>query len=158
MSFPYPTGLTGKFVSYKMQKLVLTFFFPFFVSSKAAMLVLTRWHTHRRDDVLRAVSTLKPLGSSYTTIKVGTKPYIRSVPKELNTDQSAVLEAVQVLGYVTVQMLMVNLRWRRARAQTVLEDLVAEGMLWLAKDTKEWEYWTPSVMIDSDGVVISTGP
>ncbi|KAK3313750.1 EAP30/Vps36 family-domain-containing protein [Apodospora peruviana] len=101
------------------------------------------------DDILRAVATLEPLGSAYSVIKVGSKPYIRSVPKELNTDQSAVLEAVQVLGYVSVSMLMVNLRWARARAQTALEDLVGEGMLWVDKHSDEWEYWSPGFMLES---------
>ncbi|KAL2136349.1 hypothetical protein VTI74DRAFT_4181 [Chaetomium olivicolor] len=101
------------------------------------------------DDILRAVGTLKPLGSAYSVIKVGSKPYIRSVPKELNTDQSAVLEAAQVLGYVSVSMLMVNLKWMRARAQTALEDLVGEGMLWVDKQSEEWEYWSPGFMLEN---------
>ncbi|KAK3380411.1 EAP30/Vps36 family-domain-containing protein [Lasiosphaeria ovina] len=103
------------------------------------------------DDILRAVGTLKPLGSAYSIVKVGSKPYIRSVPKELNTDQSAVLEAAQVLGYVSVSMLMVNLRWTRARAQTAIEDLVGEGMLWVDKQSpREHEYWSPGFMLESD--------
>ncbi|KAI1144122.1 ESCRT-2 complex [Hypoxylon sp. FL0543] len=109
------------------------------------------------DDVLRAVGTLKPLGSSYSVIKVGNKPYIRSVPKELNTDQSAVLEAVQVLGYVSVSMLMVNLRWTRARAQTAVEDLLGEGMLWVDKQAQEWEYWSPGFMLDVDSATAVGG-
>ncbi|KAL0473934.1 EAP30/Vps36 family domain-containing protein [Neurospora intermedia] len=106
--------------------------------------------TVNRDDILRAVGTLKPLGSAYSVIKVGSKQYIRSVPKELNTDQSAVLEAAQVLGYVSVSMLMDNLRWTRARAQTALEDLVGEGMLWVDKQGIEWEYWSPGFMLEGD--------
>ncbi|KAK3374860.1 EAP30/Vps36 family-domain-containing protein [Podospora didyma] len=103
------------------------------------------------DDILRAVGTLKPLGSAYSVVKVGSKPYIRSVPKELNTDQSAVLEAVQVLGYVSVSMLMANLRWARARAQTAVEDLVGEGMLWVDKQTGgEFEFWSPGFMLESE--------
>ncbi|KAI1769579.1 ESCRT-2 complex [Hypoxylon sp. FL1150] len=105
------------------------------------------------DDVLRAVATLKPLGSSYSIVRVGSKSYVRSVPKELNTDQSAVLEAVQVLGYVSVSMLMVNLRWQRARAQTAVEDLLGAGMLWVDKQAAEWEYWSPGFMLDVDGSV-----
>ncbi|KAI0883426.1 ESCRT-2 complex [Annulohypoxylon maeteangense] len=108
------------------------------------------------DDVLRAVGTLKPLGSSYSVIRVGNKPYIRSVPKELNTDQSAVLEAVQVLGYVSISMLMVNLRWARARAQTAVEDLLGEGMLWVDKQAPEWEYWSPGFMLDVDVTTTTT--
>ncbi|KAL1880791.1 hypothetical protein VTK73DRAFT_5176 [Phialemonium thermophilum] len=105
------------------------------------------------DDILRAVETLKPLGSSYSLIKVGSKPYIRSVPKELNTDQSAVLEAAQLLGYVSVSMLMDNLKWKRPRAQTAIEDLVGEGMLWVDKQSEEWEYWSPGFMLESGGPV-----
>ncbi|KAI0381033.1 ESCRT-2 complex [Hypomontagnella monticulosa] len=109
------------------------------------------------DDVLRAVGTLKPLGSSYSVIRVGNRPYIRSVPKELNTDQSAVLEAVQVLGYVTVSMLMVNIRWARARAQTAVDDLLGEGMLWVDKQAPEWEYWSPGFMLDVDSAAATGG-
>jgi len=107
--------------------------------------------TESSDDVLRAVDTLKPLGSSYSTVKVGHKIYIRSVPKELNTDQSAVLEAAQLLGYVSVSMLMLNLRWPRARAKTAIDDLVSEGMLWVDQQCEEWEYWSPGFMLEADG-------
>jgi ESCRT-II complex subunit VPS22 len=114
---------------------------------------LTLTLTRFRDDILRAVGTLKPLGSSYSVIKVGSKPYIRSVPKELNIDQSAVLEAVQILGYVSVSMLMVNLKWSRPRAQTALEDLMGEGMLWVDKQCTEWEYWSPGFMLSGQDAV-----
>ena len=99
------------------------------------------------------MATLKPLGSSYSVIQVGNRPYVRSVPKELNTDQSAVLEAAQILGYVSVSMLMVNLRWARARALTAVEDLLAGGMLWVDKQAApEWEYWSPGFfMADTAG-------
>ncbi|AEO57370.1 hypothetical protein MYCTH_2109793 [Thermothelomyces thermophilus ATCC 42464] len=109
------------------------------------------------DDILRAVGTLKPLGSAYSIITVGSKPYIRSVPKELSTDQSAVLEAAQLLGYVSVSMLMVNLKWTRARAQTALEDLMAEGMLWVDKQSEEWEYWSPGFMLENQDFAGTTG-
>ncbi len=101
--------------------------------------------------MLRAVGTLKPLGSSYSVIRVGHKQYIRSVPKELNLDQSSVLEAVQVLGQVTVALLVVNLGWHRARAVTAVEDLESSGMLWVDKQApEEWEYWTPSMMANAE--------
>jgi ESCRT-II complex subunit VPS22 len=103
------------------------------------------------DDILRAVNTLKPLGSSYSTLTVGHKLYIRSIPKELNIDQSAVLEAAQLLGYVSVSMLMVNLRWPKARAKTAIDDLVSESMLWVDKQCdEEWEYWSPGFMLEME--------
>jgi ESCRT-II complex subunit VPS22 len=100
------------------------------------------------DDILRAVATLKPLGGGYSVVRVGSKDYIRSVPRELNTDQSAVLEAAQILGYVTVEMLAVNLGWPDARAKTAIDDLMGEGMLWVDKQARPWEYWSPSFMVD----------
>ncbi|KAI1393865.1 ESCRT-2 complex [Hypoxylon trugodes] len=110
------------------------------------------------DDVLRAVATLKPLGTGYSVVKVGNRSYVRSVPKELNTDQSAVLEAAQVLGYVSVSMLMVNLRWARARAQTNLDDLLGEGMLWVDKQAPdEWEYWSPGFMLEMGNDTTAAG-
>lgn len=101
------------------------------------------------DDILRAVNTLKPLGSSYSTLTVGHKLYIRSIPKELNTDQSAVLEAAQMLGYVSVSMLMLNLKWPRARAKTAIDDLVSESMLWVDMQSEETEYWSPGFMLEA---------
>lgn len=97
------------------------------------------------------MKSLAPLGSSYSIITVGHKQYIRSVPEELNTDQSAVLEAAQLLGYVSVSMLMVNLRWPRARAKTAIEDLLAKSMLWVDQQSEEWEYWTPGFMLEGGG-------
>ncbi len=77
--------------------------------------------------------------------------YIRSVPKELNTDQSDVLKAAQFLGYVSMSMLVINLKWPRARAKTAIDDLVSASMLWVDAQSEEWEYWTPS-FIHKEGV------
>ncbi len=60
------------------------------------------------------------------------------------------LEAVQVLGYVSVSMLMINLAWPAARAQTVVEDLLGEGMLWADKQSRECEYWSPDFIMGMD--------
>jgi ESCRT-II complex subunit VPS22 len=102
------------------------------------------------DDIRRAVKSLEPLGSGFTIVEIGATPMIRSVPKELNTDQSTVLEAVQVQGFVTVSMLQVNLNWERARASAVIEDLVADSLLWVDLQSKETEYWTPSFIHQSN--------
>lgn len=106
------------------------------------------------DDVRRAVETLKPLGGSYGIVRVGQKEYIRSVPRELSNDQVAAVEAAQVLGCVSISMLRDNLGWEQARCRTVIDDLVAEGMLWVDKQTGgEWEYWSPTFMVDTDDAI-----
>ncbi|KAL3492003.1 EAP30/Vps36 family-domain-containing protein [Aspergillus germanicus] len=102
------------------------------------------------DDVLRAVNSLEPLGSGFSIILVGRKQYIRSIPKELNTDQSTVLEVIQILGYVSVSMLQINLKWEKARAQTVLDDLLADGLVWVDLQCPEKEYWSPQGLLGDD--------
>ncbi|CBF79070.1 hypothetical protein AN7106.2 [Aspergillus nidulans FGSC A4] len=102
------------------------------------------------DDILRAVKALEPLGSGFSTILVGSKQYIRSIPKELNTDQATVLEVIQVLGYVSVSMLQINLNWEKARAKTVMDDLLADGLVWVDLQSAEEEYWSPQNLV-SDG-------
>lgn len=75
---------------------------------------------------------------------------IRSIPKELNTDQSTVLEAIQVLGYVTVSMLQDNLNWESARAETVIEYLLSDSLVWVDAQVREKEYWSPAFMHDAE--------
>lgn len=96
------------------------------------------------DDVLRAVASLEPLASGYAIMKLGSKQMIRSVPKELNIDQSTVLEVIQILGYVTASMLQINLKWARPRARAVIDDLVADSLVWVDRQSDETEYWSPA--------------
>lgn len=101
------------------------------------------------DDIKRAVKSLEPLGSGFTIMTLGAQQMIRSVPKELNPDQSTVLEVIQILGYVTVSMLQVNLNWEGARAVAVIDDLVSDSLVWLDNQCEEAEYWTPTAIQDS---------
>lgn len=82
-------------------------------------------------------------------MKLGSKQMVRSVPKELNVDQSTVLEVIQVLGYVTISMLQINLRWARPRAVAVIEDLVADSLVWVDRQAEEIEYWSPALELNS---------
>lgn len=102
------------------------------------------------DDIVRAVKSLKPLGSGFSIVTVGSKQMIRSIPKELNTDQSTVLEAIQILGYVTCSMLEDNLGWEYARAETVIQDLLADSLVWVDAQAPEKEYWSPVAMNDPE--------
>lgn len=96
------------------------------------------------DDVERALQSLEPLGGMFTIMKLGSGKFIRSVPKELNPDQSRVLEVIQIMGFVTVGMLRANLDWEQARAVAVIDDLVADGMVWVDEQGDEVEYWSPA--------------
>lgn len=103
------------------------------------------------DDILQAVKSLEPLGSGFHIISIGSKQFIRSIPKELNTDQSTVLEVLQLLGSVTVSLLQLNLRWEKARATTVIEDLLADSLVWVDTQCTENEYWSPQNLIGDKG-------
>lgn len=95
-------------------------------------------------DIEQAVLALAPLGGAYSITSIGNAKLIRSVPKELNTDQATVLEACQVMGHVTVSMLCVNLGWGRPRAVAVVEDLLADSLVWVDCLAEEKEYWSPA--------------
>ncbi|KAL8832168.1 MAG: hypothetical protein Q9170_004985, partial [Blastenia crenularia] len=94
--------------------------------------------------------SLGPLGSGFSVIMVGSRQMIRSIPKELNTDQTTVLEAIQVLGYVTCSMLEDNLGWEQPRAETVIQDLLADSLVWVDEQAPEKEYWSPTAMVADD--------
>ena len=102
------------------------------------------------DDIMRAVESLKPLGSGFKIVTIAGTQMIRSIPRELNTDQSTVLEALHVLGFVTVSMLEDNLAWEHARAVTVLEDLEANSLVWVDLKCAEEEYWSPAFLAGAD--------
>ena len=98
------------------------------------------------DDIMRALDALQPLGGGFKVVPLGSQKYIRSVPKELNPDQAVVLEVIQVLGHVTVSMLQANLGWDRARAIAVIDDLVADSLVWVDGQAEETEFWSPASM------------
>lgn len=100
------------------------------------------------DDIQRALDSLEPLGGMFKITMLGSTKFIRSVPKELNPDQSKVLEVIQVLGYVTVSMLQANLEWEPARAIAVIDDLVTDSLVWVDAQADETEFWSPARMHD----------
>lgn len=102
--------------------------------------------------------TLSPLGSGFTVTTLGSKQMIRSVPKELSSDQSSVLEVMQLIGgFATVSMLQLNLGWERARAYAILQDLTVDGLAWIDRQVAEPEYWSAAFIGESaDSVVART--
>ena len=96
-------------------------------------------------DILSAVGFLSPLGPGISVVTVGEKDYIRSVPQELSSDASELLALVQVFeGHLSGSKVVEVLGWERARAETVLEGLVAESVLWVDDQEMEREFWSPA--------------
>ncbi|WBW70639.1 ESCRT II complex subunit Dot2 [Schizosaccharomyces osmophilus] len=100
------------------------------------------------DDIVRAVLALKPLGPGCDIEEIAGKRYIRSLPLELSKDQNFVLEAVEVLGYVTASILKDNYGWDRGRCIHVLNDLVSKSLLWVDNQSMETTYWGASTLLD----------
>ncbi|KAK9463454.1 EAP30/Vps36 family-domain-containing protein [Lipomyces oligophaga] len=96
------------------------------------------------DDIVRAVDTLKPLGHGFGIVWLANREFIRSVPQEMSSDQAVAIEATQALGYISVPILRDNLNWEHARCLTVLNDLLAAGLVWVDDEARPKEYWSPS--------------
>jgi ESCRT-II complex subunit VPS22 len=47
-------------------------------------------------------------------------------------------------------MLQINLSWEKARAQTVIDDLLADGLVWVDLQCPEKEYWSPQNLLGDD--------
>lgn len=56
-----------------------------------------------RDDIVRSIKTLKPLSSGFEILIIGNRRMVRSVPKELDTDQSSLLLLSQVSRHFAAQ-------------------------------------------------------
>ncbi|GME86603.1 unnamed protein product [Ambrosiozyma monospora] len=97
-------------------------------------------------DVLKALDNLKVLGDELQIIKIGGKNYIKSVPQQLSNDQSLILSTSEMLGFVSIPMLHDNFNWKTVRCRTNLDELVANGLLWIDKKEGEREilYWSTS--------------
>lgn len=103
------------------------------------------------EDVVRAIKTLKPLGAGYEVIDVGGgRKVVRSVPKELDADQAAVLAIAHDEGGRVVEDFLVRRNgWTRERAHTALENMyLRDGLCWVDDQDKEYgrSYWVPSAM------------
>ena len=96
------------------------------------------------DDILRAIDMLKPLNAGYSVIRLAGKLYVRSVPRELDTDLSTLLIlAATTFGKLSTRMVRASTGWTDMRANTALENAVMrEGMAWVDEQTGgEREVW-----------------
>lgn len=95
-------------------------------------------------DLLKTVELINVLDKNFNTFLIGNKIFIRSVPQELNPDQSRVFEVCEIIGYTSVRLLVDNFSWPRHRAQDVLDTMMSFGFLWVDDQGKEKTYWEPS--------------
>ncbi|KAF9466423.1 EAP30/Vps36 family-domain-containing protein [Collybia nuda] len=102
------------------------------------------------DDVVRSIKTLEPLGAGYQVVEIGGRKMVRSVVKELDDDQSAVLAIAQQEGGRIAEDILVQRRgWAQERARAALENMVyRDGLCWLDDQDEQYgrAYWVPSAM------------
>lgn len=85
------------------------------------------------EDVRKAIDTLEPLHAGYRVTEAGGVTYVRTVPRELDTDQSMLLVlASESGGQLTARGIQEKTGWSRVRAETALGDCVMrEGLGWV---------------------------
>lgn len=90
--------------------------------------------------MVRAIRTLKPLSGGFEVLTIGDRKMVRSVPKELDEDQSALLVLAQVrivwlvccppnlvikkTGYVDATTVQKQWGWTTARTTQALVKLI----------------------------------
>jgi ESCRT-II complex subunit VPS22 len=107
-----------------------------------------------REDVIQAIGLLKPL-AGYSVVPVGGIDFVRSVPRELDTDQSALLViAAKTGGRLTESHIRKELGWNDVRARQALEDSVMrEGLGWVDEQDSERSVWLiASVEFEGQGL------
>ncbi|CCH43492.1 putative RING finger protein [Wickerhamomyces ciferrii] len=95
-------------------------------------------------DVEISVNLLSKLNPEFKLIQIGSKFYIKNFNIELTNDQNMVLEAVNNIGYISVSILRDNFGWKLYRSQTILDEMIANGYLWLDIHNGESLYWDPA--------------
>ncbi|ORX58027.1 winged helix DNA-binding domain-containing protein [Hesseltinella vesiculosa] len=97
------------------------------------------------DDIIRAIHTLKPLSGGFEVVKIGEKKMVRSVPKELDKDQTGLLILAQKNGYVNVSLIQKELRWDMPRIEKGLDLLLLDGLVWVDQQGQGgYDYWVVS--------------
>lgn len=96
------------------------------------------------DDITRSIKILKPLGNGFEIIQIGDHKMVRSVPRELNKDQTDILTLAQKRGYVTKDLITAELGWENERIKDAIDTLLIDGLCWVDEQANPPEYWVPS--------------
>ncbi len=92
---------------------------------------------------------MKPLGTGFEVLNIGKETkLIRSVPKELNCDSSALLAYVSSVGArgQSIRQLCQALKWTEGRCNSILQEMMREGQCWIdemEEKEKQILYWFP---------------
>ncbi|SMN19095.1 similar to Saccharomyces cerevisiae YPL002C SNF8 Component of the ESCRT-II complex, which is involved in ubiquitin-dependent sorting of proteins into the endosome [Maudiozyma saulgeensis] len=99
------------------------------------------------NDIEKSVKMLSNLDGGFEIFQIRDHlKFLRSVPNELTFDQTKVLEVCSVMGYASINLLHINLNWEKIRCKATLDEMIANGLLWIDNQCggKEILYWDPS--------------
>lgn len=93
---------------------------------------------------------IQVLDGGFKVFSIRGKKFLRSVPNEITGDQTKILEVCSIMGYASISLLRANFQWDAVRGRSVLEDMAANGMLWIDNQAgNEILYWDPSWIMRS---------
>ncbi|AMD22338.1 HGL002Cp [Eremothecium sinecaudum] len=97
------------------------------------------------EDLEKCIDMLAILEGGFEVLAIRGKKFLQSVPNELTGDQTKILEICAILGYASRSLLRANLEWENIRSKSVLEGMVANGLLWVDTQANgETLYWDPA--------------
>ena len=99
------------------------------------------------DDVKTAISKIHKLGAGFQLLESGSNTLVVSVPTELSSDHSSILQLAQGKCYVTLPALKDSLQWKEGRIRMALDLMMQGGMVWVDSGAKDgvMRYWFPSL-------------
>lgn len=114
---------------------------------------------YSEEDIIIAIRKLSKLGSGFRTVKVANSVMILSVPTELSTDHTEVMEIAQnsdgtlsssPRGTVDVEDVRRATGWNEDRSKRALDLLLSKGMAWMDMHHGRELYWFPSIWKEGD--------
>jgi len=75
------------------------------------------------DDILKAIDTLKPLGSGFKVVNIAGQKMVQSVPREMSTDTSMLLDMAGPTGFITQESAQAGLGWSQERLGNCISSL-----------------------------------
>lgn len=102
------------------------------------------------EDLEKSIDMIQVLDGGFKVFSIRGKKFLRSVPNEITGDQTKILEVCSIMGYASISLLRANFQWDSVRGRSVLEDMAANGMLWIDNQAgNEILYWDPSWIMRS---------
>lgn len=99
----------------------------------------------KTEDLEKSIGMINSLEGGFEVLKIRGKKFLQSVPNELTGDQTRILEVCSIMGYASLSLLKANFKWDLIRSKSVLNEMVANGLLWVDNQAgNEILYWDPS--------------